>query len=545
MKLYEFPCGCSFPVLQEFDDGRIPLLDFDIEKVPQDCKAVWNLLGEGKTKGVFQLETSLGRQWTKKLKPENLEHMSALGALLRPGSLRAVDEQGISMTEHYCRRKNQQEEVSKYQQDLDLILNPTYNVLSYQEQSLQIAKVIAGFTLQEADSLRKAMGKKLAAEMAKCKKIFLDGAAKVGKVTKEQAEEIFGWIEKSQRYSFNKSHAFSYGTTGYDTAYIKAHFPLAFYTSWLYHAKNNQDPRQEISELVNDAKLFDIEIQVPDLRDLEKNFYTDGKIIKFGLSDIKGIGEAQVNKLTETIKNLKLDLNSLDWKSFLLECGMFLTPNILMKLIQVGALKWMQKLRQDMLEEFKVFDSLTKLEREWLKNNWNNQNFIDALKDLAKPKEEGGGAANKNRRSIIFSQAQLLENPPTPRNDNPNWIAWTEEQLLGVSLSCSKIDSCDIGEVNTSCKDFLAGKAGYMVFGVEVNQIREVKTKKGKSAGSKMAYMTISDNSCSLQDVVCFPDVWKEAKEFLTEKNMVMIHAERDNKKNSDLLIVKKVWQAK
>src|SRR5262245_15341929 len=107
MSIYCFPCGCSFPILQHSDDPDvIPLLDFDIEKIPESCSTTWDMLGRGDTKGVFQLESNLGKTWTKKLKPQSCEHMGALGALLRPGPLKGVDAEGVSLTEHYVRRKN-------------------------------------------------------------------------------------------------------------------------------------------------------------------------------------------------------------------------------------------------------------------------------------------------------------------------------------------------------------------------------------------------------------------------------------------------------
>jgi intein/homing endonuclease len=151
MQRFEFDCGCGFVM---YKDGRIRL---NIEEVPLTCKRTWNLISNGLTKGVFQLESPLGRQWTKRLKPENMEHLSALGAILRPGVLRSVDENNVSMTEHYCRRKNGEEPVEYFHPALKPILRTTYGVLIYQEQAMAIAKDIAAFNLQEADELRKCI----------------------------------------------------------------------------------------------------------------------------------------------------------------------------------------------------------------------------------------------------------------------------------------------------------------------------------------------------------------------------------------------------
>ena len=179
MKYYKFECGCSWPIIEESKiEGALPLMEVDPLKLPY-CQSTWDLFARGDTKGVFQLESDLGKQWSKRLRPKNAEHLSAIGALIRPGTLRALDENGISMTAHYCKRANFEEPVESYHPVVDEILKSTYGSLVFQEQAMELSKSVAGFTLQEADKLRKAMGKKLASEMAKCKKIFIEGAKKV------------------------------------------------------------------------------------------------------------------------------------------------------------------------------------------------------------------------------------------------------------------------------------------------------------------------------------------------------------------------------
>lgn len=164
---------------------------------------VWSYICSGKTKGVFQLESNLGRHWSKQLQPRSISELSALISLIRPGCLRAYVD-GKSMTQHYCDRKAGKDPVSYQHDSLESILSETYGVLVYQEQSMMIAQKLAGFDLKEADALRKAIGKKKADLMEKVKGQFLEGAEKLGIVSKEIAQEIFGWIEKSNRYAFNK-----------------------------------------------------------------------------------------------------------------------------------------------------------------------------------------------------------------------------------------------------------------------------------------------------------------------------------------------------
>lgn len=588
---YKFPCGCSFPVIQQSNDPDIlPFLDFDFDEIPYDCSATWDLLGRGITKGVFQLESQLGRTWTKKLKPEHIEHLAALGALLRPGCLRAIDEKHkCSMTELYCRRKNKIAETEYIHPSLEPVLRPTFGVLTYQEQSMEITRVIADFTLQMADELRKAIGKKLPEEMAKVKPKFFEGAKKAGLVIDDQAKEIFGWIEKSQRYSFNKSHAVSYGVNGYLSAYAKAHGPVQFYTSWLYYAKDKQDPHQEIKELINDAKLLDVVVLPPEVSSLEPHFSTDGKIITFGLSDVKGIGEAQIEKLKTNVdkvcKMLGKALSDFTWYEVLVHLTPLLSTTLVTRLISVGAFRKFGSNRSKMLDEYEKWNGLTAKEQEWIRLRSLNgyakltlqkddedkkiverglfdipeevdfslniedvnsilslptyTNLSEALNAGAKVKKEGGAAANYKRKEIMESLTKLLDNPPNPIQDTPNWISWNEEQLLGIPLTCNKIDSCDISAANCSCKEFLAGRTGYMVFAVQIESARVITTKNGKSAGSKMAFLSVADSSCAVE-MVAFPDAWKEYGQLLTEGNTVTIQAKRD--KNGSL-IIEKVFQ--
>ena len=228
---------------------NFPHIDFiaDIEHISLECAKTWDLISEGNTKGCFQLESRLGQSISKKLKPSNIEQLSALISILRPGCLEAF-RNGKSVTNHYIDKKNGAESVDYYHDSLKDILNSTYGEMIYQEQAMQITQKIAGFDLQEADMLRKAIGKKKPEEMAKVKKKFLSGCEKLSAVNHEQAIEIFTWIEKSQRYSFNKSHAISYAMNAYLSAYAKAHFPKIFFASYLRFAKDKIDPQQEIKE---------------------------------------------------------------------------------------------------------------------------------------------------------------------------------------------------------------------------------------------------------------------------------------------------------
>ena len=203
MKHYKFPdCDCQFEVLSE-DPLRLKF-EPDISKIPLDCRRTWNLLSTSKVKGCFQLESKLGQSFTKKLQPQNIEQLSALIALIRPSCLETIIDKK-SITQHYIDRKHNIEPIEYFHPSLEPILKDTYGLLAFQEGSMKIAQEIAGFNLQESDTLRKSIGHKDTVLMAKLKDQFINGCIKVGKVNQTEAEEIFSWIEKAQRYQFNAS----------------------------------------------------------------------------------------------------------------------------------------------------------------------------------------------------------------------------------------------------------------------------------------------------------------------------------------------------
>lgn len=172
---------------------------YDFKKIPLEDPMVWAAFSRGETVGVFQLEKQLGQDWSRKLKPQNIEQLSALVAILRPACL----ESGLA--ESYCKRKNGQEPSIPFHPALEEILRDTFNCSVYQEQSIEIGKKLAGMSEEDADTyIRKGIGKKVAAIIAECKIRFLEGCKKQNIVTEKEAQEIFSWLEKAQRYQFNK-----------------------------------------------------------------------------------------------------------------------------------------------------------------------------------------------------------------------------------------------------------------------------------------------------------------------------------------------------
>lgn len=204
-KFYTYPCGCKYKVIKELPGYELPLLDITYENINRDCHKSYELLKQGISLGVFQLESGLGQTYCKKLKPENIEHLTALGSILRPGCLQARCENNISLTDHYCKRKNNEESRACEFPALEEILKDTYGLIIYQESPIRIGQEICGFSPSKADiDLRKNIGKKLADKLFAVEKDFVEGAIKLGKIGGDDAKKIFGWIKAGARYSFNK-----------------------------------------------------------------------------------------------------------------------------------------------------------------------------------------------------------------------------------------------------------------------------------------------------------------------------------------------------
>jgi DNA polymerase-3 subunit alpha len=521
---YSFDCGCRFKVLGSDNNQMQIKFSGKLDELNLECSKTWDLISSGNTKGVFQLESRLGSGMAKKLKPRNIEHLSALISIMRPGSLEAMRD-GKSVTDHYIDKKNGLESVDYFHPALEPILKSTYGEMIYQEQSMQITQSIAGFNLQEADMLRKAIGKKKPEEMAKVKIKFMDGAKKLNIVNEQQAEEIFSWIEKSQRYQFNASHSVSYSMNAYVSAYTKAHFPKAFFASYLKFAKDKMDPQKEIKELIRNATEMDIVVCTPDLRKLNKHFIISDNKIYFGLTDIKGVGYSVFEKISQLSQ--KLDYAAMGWYSLLSKFLTKINSTAAKALISCGALDFNNKSRTQMLFEYDIVSELTSRELELL--DINIQNLSEGLKNLLQ-----NSKINIKRKNAIQNLIQLYNNPPYSLNDKIEWLSDTENALLGASITCSKIDSYDISMTNSDCKSFKNTNATKnIILAGEISNINFVKTKKGKHAGSDMAFVTIEDQFASLDSVIIFPEQLSTYRNYIFEGNVLIFVGNKNTKKDS------------
>ena len=501
---------------------------FDPISLEFNNENVWDLICAGKTKGIFQLESNLGKSWAKRVKPRNIEELAALVSIIRPGTLKAIQD-GKSMTQRFVDRKNLTEEITYLHPSLEPILKGTQGVLVYQEQSMKIAQQLAGFNLQEADNLRKAIGKKKANLMAEVKKAFLEGAIKKKVVSKEDAEEIFSWIEKSSRYAFNKSHAVSYAICAYWSAYAKTYHPLEFYCNYLLHSSGKPDPQQEVRELVNDAKNNEIYINPPSVKSINAATNIIDNQIHFGLLSVKSVGMKQIEKFKTVISSVETELeekhlSDWSWYEFLTLASPRVNSRMLIALISVGFFSHLPESRQKMLDEFDTWNSLTKKEQEWaFVNHSKYKDVLNLLKAMTPTKKEGGATFNVKRSSMLRDLVYHLETPAYSLKDDPEWVIRSEENYLGVSLTYSRIEACDTHLANTTIREFIEGKRGDIKMAVTISEVKRYTTKSGKMKGSEMAFLCVEDKTGTLDTVTIFSEKWKEYKGLLYESNNVII----------------------
>lgn len=264
--------------------------ELDIANLPLDDVASYELLAKGETVGVFQLESTGMRDSLKKLRPDRFEDIIAMVALYRPGPMDNIPT--------YIARKQGDEKPDYYHDMLKPILEETYGVMIYQEQVMQIAQVLAGYSLGEADMLRRAMGKKIKEEMALQKARFVEGAVK-NNVDKKQAEFIFEQVDKFAGYGFNKSHAAAYALLAYQTAYLRANHPVEFLAASMTLDLGNTD---KLSLFTNEAKRIGVETLSPDVNASEINFIPKDNTILYSMAALKNIGTGAVASLVEERK---------------------------------------------------------------------------------------------------------------------------------------------------------------------------------------------------------------------------------------------------
>lgn len=262
----------------------------EIDFISLEDEKTYEMLTRGETDGVFQLESSGMKALVKDLKPSVFEDLGALVALFRPGPLNS------GMVKDFVQRKHGKAKVEYKHPELEPILGDTYGTIVYQEQIMQIARSLAGYSLGQADLLRRAMGKKQAEEMNKQRSLFLSGAEK-NNVDIKMASELFDTMTEFAAYCFNRSHSAAYAMLAYQTAYLKAHYPVEYMSALLSSVSNNQE---KIQQYISETQKLGMEILPPDVNYSDSDFTPDGGDIRFGLASIKNVGTGVVEEIVKT-----------------------------------------------------------------------------------------------------------------------------------------------------------------------------------------------------------------------------------------------------
>jgi DNA polymerase-3 subunit alpha len=263
-------------------------IEVPIDNLPLDDAKTYDLLNKANTIGVFQLESGGMRDLCRKFQISSVEHITALIALYRPGPMELIPE--------FIKRRHGEVKIEYEHPLLESISKETYGILIYQEQVMQAAQLLAGYTLGGADLLRRAMGKKKPEEMAKQREIFVKGAAKANTIPAVKANQVFDLLEKFAGYGFNKSHAAAYAIVAYQTAYLKSNYPVEFLSAMM---TNDMGDTAKLSILIQEARVFGVDVLPPDVNESQVAFAParGGSVIRFGLAAIKGVGQVAVEAI--------------------------------------------------------------------------------------------------------------------------------------------------------------------------------------------------------------------------------------------------------
>lgn len=474
---------------------------------------------------------SVGIHKTYDIAVEGPNHNYIANNLVVHNCLNAITN-GQSLTEKYVNRKWKLEDATPLHPALEDILNKSYQIMIYQEDSIRTATKIAGFSEEESDKLRKAVGVKDADLMKKVEQNFIKGCQSTKIVNDDEAKEIFSWIRESQRYSFNKSHGVSYGAIGYLTALVKYHFPLHFFCSWIQAARNKMDSQLEVKELVDEAQKFNINILTPNLSTLLMNnsdVCIDKDTLHFGLRCMKKFGNSIVEKIrtmvTELENQLQKRIDCWSWNELLFYLLLRINSQSAYGLITGGILDHLQKSRSDMLLDYDRMRMLTDKQVEYIRENIGNATIQHVLPKLL-------DQVNKTQKSKIQSIMMLYEKQK-PQKDRPGWIIVQERESYGIPITYQPLDVLKNGSpAQDSCKQLSEGSTGKYIVAGQILNIRSFKIKKeGPNKGKSMCAFDLDDGTGSV-NFVLFEDKIKDYESMLFEGNLVVIQAYKAQSKN-------------
>ncbi|WP_173915854.1 DNA polymerase III subunit alpha [Halobacillus sp. Marseille-Q1614] len=458
---------------------------FNFEALSLDDAPTLQLLRQGQTNGIFQLESQGMKNVLKRLKPTHFEDIVAVNALYRPGPMEYIPV--------YINRKHGREQVQYPHPDLEPILSKTYGVLIYQEQIMQVAQKIGGYSLGEADLLRRAVSKKQQNVFEKQRNRFIEGAESKG-YDREVAVEVFDWIVRFSNYGFNRSHAVAYSVISYYLAFAKAHYPALFIAELI---NSTLGDHEKLAAYIREAREFSVKVKSPSINQSYAYAIDEQGAIRIGLLSIKGVGFQAVKEIVEERKKGRYKhLND-----FCLRLpSQHITRSVIEALVMAGA-----------------FDEL-------------QQNRASLLASVDQALEQGELFKEFQDQPGLFDNDLSMDEPAERMEPFPvlKKLAM-EKDVLGTYLSEHPLENhrrllMDKGYVDLRrSKEASKGKA--VKTAAVVEKIKEIRTKRG----DPMAFLTISDETEEMEAVL-FPDAHREARKWLGEKMLVLIEGKVESR---------------
>lgn len=477
----------------------------DINNLPLDDKKTFRLLAKGETMGLFQLGGEGMTHYLKELKPTVITDIMAMIALFRPGPMAVIPE--------YIARKNNPSLVKYLDPRMKKYLDKSYGLIVYQDDLLFTAIELAGYTWEEADKFRKAVGKKIPEEMAKQKDKFIEGVVKHGQ-TMQFAEKLWQLFEPFQGYGFNKSHAASYGIVAYQTAYLKANFPVEYVTAILMAEAGDNE---KIAQIIAECKRMEITVLAPDINESFENFAViDDKTIRFGLLAIKNVGENAIKAIIEERKNNGSFKSIGDFAERVHHKD--LNKKTLESLIKCGAM-------DELGERNRLLKGV--------------ETILEYLRETKRMKEQGQQNIFELNPSVgAVSYLKLPSVEPAPDYDKLVW----EKELLGLFISSHPLERFkDALAKYTPIKELSAARNGYKIktAGI-VSSMKKIITKSKKL----MAFVNLEDFDGKME-IIVFPDAFEKNAALWQENKILAVAGKIDNRNGSVKIICEEAKEIK
>lgn len=486
---------------------------FDIEAIDLEDKNVYDFISKGETTGVFQLESSGMIDLCKRIAPGSIDDISAINALYRPGPLES------GMVDEFIEIKHGRKATQYPFPTLEPVLKDTYGVIIYQEQVMNVARIVAGYTLGQADMLRRAMGKKKADEMAHHRQIFLKGAEERGYDVKT-ANDLFDKMEKFAEYGFNKSHAVAYSVISYQTAFLKKYYPAEFFAALLSSELGNMD---KVTQYIADAKHFDIEVLPVSVNESLWHFNVVGENIRFGMGAVKNVGEGAVNEM------IRERTENGPFKGFLDFCERInlklVNTRVFESLIKVGAFDEIEKMnRKTLLENLEMILAYCKKRQE------ESEQGLISLFDLG---EQSSKSVENNLDIQVVADFEHHEK-----------LSY-EAELMGIYISGHPLDryaslmkelsSMPVSQVQDTLG---SDQQRTMTLAGQITSKKVILTKKG----DKMCFATLEDLTGKIECIV-FPKAFAEYELLLNSDEPVIVEGKVNLSESPRKILADKIYK--